>query len=507
MTKYLLAHDLGTSGNKATLFSDEGKLVASRTVSYPTNYFNRVWAEQNPNDWWVAVCDSTNRLLADSGIDPAEIAVVALSGQMMGSTCVDRGGEPLRPSIIYCDQRSEKETAAILANISMQEAYDIVGHRVAAVYGLPKLMWVKNNEPDIFRKTYKTLCAKDYINFKLTGVFATDYSDASSTNAFDLGTLQWSETVLQAAKMDAALYPEAFPSTYVLGEVTSAAAAATGLKVGTPVCCGGGDGSCAAVGVGSVKPGKTYNYVGSSGWIGLTVKEPIVDPSMRTMTWAHCVPGYYHPTGSVQTAGSAYHWAREQLGEAEVLEAQRTGRNPYELLDAMVHETPIGANGLIFLPYLLGERSPRWNPNARGAFIGLTLTSRRSDMVRAVMEGVSYNLGMIVDIFRRHVPIDEVTVIGGGAKGRVWLQMMADIYGVPVHRPNCLEEATSMGAAVVGGVGVGLFKDFEVVERFFRIEETFEPDPEARRKYDKIKPLFDRAYLSLEGLFDELAAI
>lgn len=505
--KYILAHDLGTSGNKATLFSEEGTMLASETVPYTTNYFNRTWAEQNPEDWWSAVCDSTKRLLGLAKIDASDIAVVALSGQMMGCTCVDIKGVPLRPSIIYCDQRAEKETASILRNISMENSYKIIGHRVASVYGMEKLAWVRNNEPDIYKKTFKTLCAKDYINFKLTGIFATDFSDASSTNAFDINSMQWSDTMIEAAGLERSVFPDAYESTHVLGEVTSEAAGLTGLESGTPVCVGGGDGSCAGVGVGCIKPGTAYNYLGSSSWVALTVPEPIVDPLMRTMNWAHVVPGYLHPSGSVQTAGSAYHWLKEQICTKEAADAEASGRNVYDIMNSLLEESPPGANGVIFLPYLLGERSPRWNPDARGAFIGLSLTTKRADFVRSVMEGITYNLGMIVDIFRGHVPMDTMTIIGGGAKSEAWLQMMADIYNVNIQKPNFLEEATAMGAAVVGGVGVGLFEDFDAIDRFVRIVETVKPNAENQKTYKKMKPLFDKAYHSLADLFGDLSRL
>ena len=505
--KYLLAHDLGTSGNKATLFSEEGQLIASETVAYGTNYFNRTWAEQNPNDWWDAVCTSTQNLIAHAKIDLGDIAVVALSGQMMGCTCVDAKGNALRPSILYCDQRSEKEAAAILEKISMADAYKIIGHRVAAVYSLEKLMWVQNNEPDVYRQTALTLCAKDYINFRLTGKFATDFSDASGTNAFDINTMQWSDTMIEAAGVERSMFPDAFDSIQVLGEINGEAAEATGLKKGTPVCIGGGDGSCAGVGVGCIKPGTSYNYLGSSSWVALTVTEPIVDPQMRTMNWAHVVPGYLHPSGSVQTAGAAYQWLKEKICTEEMVRAEQLNHNVYEIMNALLMQSPPGANGIIFLPYLLGERSPRWNPDARGAFLGLTLATTRADIVRSVMEGITYNLGLIVDIFRNHVPMDTMTIIGGGAKSSIWLQMMADIYNVKVQRPNFLEEATSMGAAVVGGVGVGLFPDFETINRFIRIEETLEPNPENQAHYNKMKPLFDKAYFALVDLFADIAKI
>ena len=501
MTKFLLAHDLGTSGNKATLFSEAGELVASKVAAYNTNYFNNNWAEQNPNDWWEAVCTSTQELLSAAGVAAKDVAAVSLSGQMMGCTCVDEKGAALRPSMIYCDSRSTAQAEALLEKISLADAYQICGHRLAPVYSLEKLMWVRDNESETFAKTHKVLCAKDYINYHLTGKFATDYSDASGMNAFDLNTQDWSDTLLDIAGIDKALFPTPYDSTHILGGLTSAAAKATGLAEGTPVALGGGDGSCAGVGVGCIAPGTSYNYLGSSSWVALTVEKPIVDPQMRTMNWAHVVPGYLHPSGSVQTAGSAYSWLKNEIC---LTESQGDG-NAYEAINALIEKSPPGANGLFFLPYLLGERSPRWNPNARGAFVGLTLASKRADIARAVMEGVTYNLGIIVDIFRQHVPIEKMTVIGGGAKGQVWLQMMADIYDVEVQRPNFLEEATSMGAAVVGGVGAGVFEDFSVIDRFIKIEETVQPNAENQKAYNAIKPIFDKAYFALEDVFEDLA--
>lgn len=499
----ILAHDLGTSGNKATLFRENGQMVESRTCGYPTNYFNKTWAEQDPNDWWQAVCDSTRQLIED--VDPANIGVVALSGQMMGCTCVDRNGTPLRPSILYCDQRSTVEAGELLSRVPMGEAYRIVGHRIAAVYSLAKLMWVKTNEPAAYAETYKTLCAKDYVNFKLTGQFATDYSDASGTNAFDLNTMQWSDRMIDAAEVERSMFPEPFESVHVLGEITAQAARATGLREGTPVVVGGGDGSCAGVGVGCIRPGMAYNYLGSSSWVALTVEEPIVDSAMRTMNWAHVVPGYLHPSGSVQTAGAAYQWLRNEICTLETELAHEGGPNVYERMNELVEQSEPGAGGVVFLPYLLGERSPRWNPDARGAFVGMTLATKRCDMVRAVMEGVTYNLGMIVDIFRNHVPLEEMTIIGGGAKSPLWLQMMADIYNVEVHRPNYLEEATSMGAAVVGGVGAGMFDDFDVIDRFITIEETYRPNSDTQKAYARMKPVFDQTYHALCDVFDAMA--
>ena len=507
MARYLLAHDLGTSGNKATLYTFEGALVASRTAPYDTHYFNGNWAEQNPEDWWRAICLSTGELLRESGAQPSDVAVVALSGQMMGCTPVDRAGAALRPSMLYCDQRATAETRHLLSQIDLARFYRIVGHRASASYPLEKLMWVRDHEPDIYARTYKTLCAKDYINCRLTGRMATDYSDASGTNAFDLNTFRWSEEILALAGLDAGKFPEPMESTAILGAVTRQAAAETGLKEGTPVAVGGGDGSCAGVGVGCIRPGSAYNYLGSSSWVALTVKEPIVDPLMRTMNWAHCVPGYLHPSGTMQTAGASHNWLKNTLCQPEVELAARAGVSPYQLIDEAIASVPPGARGVLFLPYMLGERTPWWNPNARGAFLGLNLATRREDMLRAVLEGIAMNLGIIVNIFRGHLPIDAMTVIGGGARSQVWRQIMADVYDCPVHSLNFLEEATSMGAAVIGGVAAGVFADFDVIHRFVRVDHSATPDPKNRQVYRNLLPVFEHAYRSLVDVYDELAEL
>ena len=501
----ILAHDLGTSGNKATLYSEEGAQLASATAAYPTRFFNGTWAEQDPEAWWRAVCDTTRALLAKAAADPADIAAVALSGQMMGCTPVDRRGRALRPSLLYCDQRATREAAALLEQISLRDFYGICGHRANASYTLEKLMWVRDHEPEIFRQTHKTLCAKDYINCRLTGVMATDFSDASGTNAFDLNRFAWSEELLSLAGIDGALFPDAVGSTTVLGEVTSEAAEATGLAAGTPVAAGGGDGSAAGVGVGCVRPGTAYNCLGSSSWIALTVERPIIDAEMRTMNWAHCVPGYLHPSGTMQTAGSSFKWLAEQLCGAEAEAAAAEGPSAYARIDAAVAAVPPGANGLLFLPYMLGERTPWWNTDARGAFIGLSLASTRADMMRAVMEGVALNLGLIADIFRAHVPVDALTVIGGGARSAVWRQILADACGCPVQTLTSQAEATSMGAAIIGGVACGLFKGFDVVSRFASAGQTVAPRAEQVALYRRRRALLERAYLGLKEVYAELA--
>jgi xylulokinase len=505
MKRYILAHDLGTSGNKATLFTTDGELVDSQTYPYETLYFHGNWAEQNPSDWWRAVCDSTGALI--SGIDSAKIACVAFSGQMMGCLCVDKKGNPLRNSIIYSDQRASLETRLLLDQIDEKEFYNIIGHRASPSYSIEKLMWLKNNEPETYSRTYKMLNAKDYINYKLTGNMATDYSDASGTNAFDLNTYQWSDKIVDISGIDGDMLPVTRESTAVLGTVTTAASKDTGLPEGTPVVVGGGDGVCAGVGVGCIKPGIAYNYVGSSSWIALTVEKPIYDEQMRTMNWAHAVPGYLQPSGTMQTAGSSYNWLKNEICRIETEAAEKLGLSPYEMINQEIEKSPPGANGVIFLPYLLGERTPRWNPDAKGAFIGLNLSHTREDILRAVLEGITYNLEIILSILRNHTAVEQMIVVGGGARGAVWRQMMADIYNLKIMKPNFLEEATSMGAAIIGGVGAGLFDNFDAVDRFIKIESIQEPDQANRKQYEKMMPIFDSCYSALLDVYDNLAKL
>jgi xylulokinase len=294
-------------------------------------------------------------------------------------------------------------------------------------------------------------------------------------------------------------------STDVVGELTAEAARAVGLVPGIPVVAGGGDGVCAGVGVGSVKPGITYNYLGSSSWIGTTTEKPILDPQMRTFVFAHAVPGFVHACGTMQTAGSAYAWLKNEICTMEKERGAQAGVSPYDLINREIEKSPPGANGVLFLPYLLGERSPRWNPDAKGAFIGLTLEHTRADVLRAVMEGVTLNLSIILDVFREQIPIREITVIGGGAKGDVWRRIMADVYQADVLRPNYLEEATSMGAAIIGGVGCGVFKSFDVADRFIEVVNRTPPDAARAGVYAEARKLFNDSYDALSPLFPRFA--
>lgn len=505
MAKYILAHDLGTSGNKATLFSEDGQLIGSKVTSYETHYFNDTWVEQDANQWWQAVCTSTKQLLQTSNIAPENIGAVSFSGQMMGCLCVDKKGVPLRPSIIWADQRAQKQSFELENYISQKDFYHIVGHRNTASYGIQKLMWIKENEPEIYEQTYKVLNAKDYIVFKLTGEFCTEYSDANSMACFDINKLKWSEQLIDYAKIDGDKLPKLFNSIHIGGYVTKEASQLTGLAEGTPVVLGGGDGVVANIGCGSISSGKTYCCMGTSAWIATTSEKPIFDESMRTVTWAHAVPGLYAPNGTMQYAGGAYNWVKETICQYECFLAKQNNSSPHIYMDEEIKQSKIGSNGVVFLPYLLGERAPRWNPNARGSWLGLKPENTKGDILRSVLEGITMNLSICLDILRTQVDINEILVIGGGAQNKIWRQIMADVFNANIKVPTPPITAGSMGAAVIGGVGTGIFKDFTAINKFISINSEHTPCKSSVEEYKYVKDIFNTAYFSLESLYEKMS--
>ena len=505
MANYVLAHDLGTTGNKATLYDREGALVGSAFSGYDTEYAHPRWAEQSPDDWWDAVCASSHGLFRTTGVASDDVACIVFSGQMMGCVPVDARARPLRKAIIWADQRAVDEERWVAERIDAEQVYRATGHRLSASYSLCKILWLRQNDPEVYRSARAFVHAKDAVVARMTGVIATDLSDASGMNLLDLERGTWSESILQAVELDPARLPTLYRATDVVGEVLPGVADALGVAAGTPVVIGGGDGPCAAAGAGVVSEGTAYNYVGSSSWIALASRAPIYDPGLRTFTFAHVVPDMYMPTGTMQAAGASYQWARDQLCPAEVQAAGRLGLSPYDLMNVEAEGSPPGAKGLLFLPYLMGERSPRWNPRARAAFVGLTIRHTRADMVRAVLEGVTLNLRVILDAFlQQGTQIESMRLIGGGARGRLWNRIMADIYGVPVARLAILEEATSMGAALTGGVGVGLYPDFSLSESMNPIVEVIAPDPRAQAIYDRYYSVFEATYEALAPVYDLL---
>lgn len=496
---YILAHDLGTTGNKASLFDREGQVVGSAFAAYPTAYPYPNWAEQDPSHWWDAVCTTTHQLLAQTGVSANEIAAIGLCGQMMGCTPVDRTGTPLRSCIIWADQRAQRQANQLAELCGAEMVYARTGHRPSPAYTAPKMLWLRDEQPTIFRETACFLQPKDYIVHCLTGHFATDYSDASGTLLFDLVERQWAAEFLTALDLAEEHLPALHPSTAIVGELTKAAAAATGLAAGTPVVIGGGDGACAGVGAGVVEPGDAYCYIGSSAWISVSTLQPVRDPAQRTFTFHHLHPARYAPMGTMQAAGGARDWAWRLLAE-EGLD-----------LDGAAATVPPAAEGLLFLPYLLGERSPHWNPLARGSFVGLAMPHSKPQMARAVLEGVALNLRLILDALRSSISASEpaisaIRLIGGGGKSSLWPQILADCFALPIHQLSLTSEATSWGAAMAAGVAVGLY-DWPLAAQRATVTDIVNPTPQGMALYNELTAIYADAYQALEPIYTRLAAL
>ncbi len=480
MGSLILAHDIGTTGDKATLFRGDGSLVASASAAYPVHYPRPGWAEQDPGDYWNAFCRASRDLLASSGCRAADVGVVSFSGQMMAALAIDREGRPLRPSIIWADQRASREAEELGSRLSAGRVYDLTGHPLSASYSLEKIMWIRRNEPDVFARTSHFINAKDYLVRALTGRVCSDYSDASGMQALDIRTLQWSQEILDAAGISKGVLPELMESTSIAGTITKAAADACGLLQGTPVAVGAGDGACATCGAGVVTEGDAYICLGTSTWMATASRAPLPDPQRRTFTFCHFTRGLYFPCGTMQTGGGSLTWFRDTLADAEVAEAKRQGTDVHDLLNREAEGVPPGSEGLLFLPYLMGERSPWWNSDARACFVGLSMRHGKSHMLRAVMEGVAYNMRVIADVFGElGKPFSSVRMIGGAARSGTWRQVFADVLERPMSLSNFVEESTSIGAAIAGGVGIGLFSSIDEAARIVRDVEQTLPRPGA----------------------------
>lgn len=487
----LIAHDLGTTGNKASLHTDDGRTVASVTVGYPTRFARGGVAEQAVEHWWGAVGTATRRLLGETSTAPDAVSGIGLSGQMMGAVFLDERFEAVRPAMIWADHRSTVQADRLSAQVGEDAAYAELGHRVHATYSLAKVMWVRDHEPESWRRTRWVCTAKDVVAARLTGRLVTDGSDASGTNAYDQARRAWSRTLLDAAGVDEAVLPPIVASTTVVGGLVPAAAQHLGLRTGTPVVLGGGDGPMAAVGAGVVSPeDPAYVCLGSSSWVSAAAERPLHDPGRRSMTFDHVVSGLYVPTATMQAGGASLSWVMELFGGDPAT---------YDRLLGEAAEVRAAEEDLYFLPHLLGERSPYWDAAASGVFVGLRRHHGPAHLVRAVLEGVGFNLRTCIDAFTDNgVPVDRLDVIGGGAQSDVWLQVLADVWQVPVRRRNVVADANSLGAAVTAAVGLGLVDGFAVARSLSELTAQFDPAPGGSAAAAEHHARFLAAYRALE---------
>ncbi|CAM4174949.1 FGGY-family carbohydrate kinase [Paenibacillus alkaliterrae] len=507
MAAYLMAHDLGTSSHKCSIFDAEGRLVAGATAVYPTQIRSGGEAEQQPADWWDAVVRTSRQVL--ERVDAGSIQAVAFGAHMMGVVPVGSGGEVLHPALIHADTRSASLEAGMFERIGEQQLYGITGNRIDSHYPLPKLLWLRENRPEVFRRTAYFIQAKDYLVFRMTGrLGTTDYSDASLTGLFDIGACGWADGILDEFAVPKGRLPDILPSSAIAGSVTAEAAAATGLLAGTPVVIGGGDGSCAALGAGAVRTGDAYIYLGTTAWVSRTAAEPVIDEKRRVFNMCGPDAHSYNVLGTMQTAGAAYEWAVRSFAAKELadFEAGRgSGESPYEAVEQELRKLPWGANGLVFHPYLMGERSPLWDKDARGTFFGLGIGHTRFDMLRAVMEGISYGLRSIAEVLEQSAAIDRYTVIGGGMRSAVWRSVLSAVLGKPIDVPSQTGEATSLGAAMSAGIAAGMYTGYgDAAAKLRRDMQVTLPDAEGSKVYEEGYRLYNRLY---EVLKDEYGAL
>lgn len=495
---YILVYDLGTSGNKASLFSVEGRMVKSVVVSYETYYLDEISVEQNPDDWWKSVIEATKLLVADINVE--DIKVISVSGHMQGMVLLDDCGDLLYNSLIWMDQRSGKQTKELESKISAERIREITNGGVSPIFTLEKLMWMRDEKPEIYKRISKVLNTKDYITYKLTGALVTDFSDGSGTGVLDIFNGCWSQEILDVVDIPIEIFPELHESIDVVGHVTKEAGEACSIMSGIPVVCGGGDGACATLGAGSIKHGDTYCLMGSSAQIAITSDFLIVDRKNPIPSLPHVIPGKFIPIGAMTSAGIAYQWGLDLFAKVEKLQAEDMGVSVHELVEEKVGKVTLGANKLVFLPYLHGERSPRNNPDARGVFFGLTSNHTTDDMLRAILEGIAFNLGRILDHLKGSIDIEKVNLVGGGASS-LQQKILADVFGLPVTTVENSRSASAVGAAVIAGVGAGIYEDFDAVFKFIRLKETYIPKDADIAAYAPFKEIFDQVYLNLEKVY------
>ena len=505
---YLLGIDIGTSGTKTVLFNELGNTVASALEEYPLYQPNIGWAEQDPKDWWQATAASIRKVLAKSGIKAADISGIGLSGQMHGLVLLDADNKVLRRSIIWCDQRSTAECEQITSLIGAERLIEITANPVLTGFTASKIMWVKNNEPGIFEKAKKILLPKDYVRFKLTGEFATEVSDASGMQLMDISGRCWSKEVLSKLGIERSQLADLYESQEVSGKINSSSASLTGLLEGTPVVGGGGDQAAGAVGNGIVKPGVVSSTIGTSGVVFAYLDKISIDPKGRVHTFCHAVPNTWHVMGVTQGAGLSLKWFRDHFCKEEMSTAELMGIDPYVLMDQEAEKVRAGSSGLLYMPYLMGERTPHLDAYAKGVFFGLSAKHDKRDMIRAIMEGVTYSLRDCLEIIAgMGVNVSEIRASGGGGKSRLWRQMQADVFGTGITTINS-SEGGALGVALLAGVGTGVYKNVaEACDIAIKVKSVQQPDMGLYSKYSKFYSLYGQLYKSLKKDYRDLADI
>lgn len=490
---HFLGIDIGTSGTKVLLIDESGSAIGSHSVEYPLSTPRPLWAEQDPALWWNASIEGVRALVAKTGVQLGSIKGIGLSGQMHGSVFLDSANKVIRPAILWCDQRTQAECDWITAQAGgLGSLAKLIANPILTGFTAPKIVWLRNNEPGNYASVVKVLLPKDYIRYELTGGHVSEVSDASGTALFDVANRRWSDELLAAAEIPRSFMPDCVESQEITGTLSAGAASLLGLPAGIPVIGGGGDQAAGAVGCGIVEPGIVSSTIGTSGVVFAYSDAPAIDPQMRIHTFCHAVPGKWHVMGVQLSSGGSLRWLRDTLYPGA----------SYDEITKEAASAPAGGDGLIFLPYLTGERTPYPDPYARGTFFGLTLRHTRAHMARAVLEGVVYGLRDMFEIFGEiGVPIHTVRASGGGAKSAVWRQINADIIG-RTHVTLAIAEGPALGAALLAAVGTGAYPSVaEACRAAIATRDSIEPQPAATEIYNRFYPVYRALYPALKAQF------
>ena len=505
---YLIGVDIGTSATKTVLFDEKMQVLAEASASYPLRQPQNGWAEQQPEDWAHAALTTIRDCLTLARVPKEEIKGIGLSGQMHGLVMLDAAGEVIRPAIIWCDQRTGAECEEITARVGQKRLISITANPALTGFTASKILWVRKHEPENYARCRHILLPKDYVRYCLTGEFATEVSDASGMQLLDVPHRSWSKELLKTLDIDESLLAKVYESPEITGYVQKTFAERSGLVAGTPVVGGAGDNAAAAVGTGIVEDGRAFTTIGTSGVVFAHTSTPRIDPKGRVHTFCCAVPGCWHVMGVTQAAGLSLKWCKDQIADRYRVEAKKQGCDVYDLINKEVANVPRGSRRLIYLPYLMGERTPHLDPDCRGVFFGLSAIHTQADLLRAVMEGVSYSLTDCLQVLcEMHVGIDEMMACGGGAKSPIWRQMLADMFGCNVSTITS-EEGPALGVAILAGVGTGIFKDVPTACRtFIHKKTTVTPDADAQAYYARGHHLYQRLYHQLQDCYKELATL
>jgi xylulokinase len=496
---HTLGIDVGTSGTRALIIDSQGHVVASATEEHAPFASPEIgWAEQQPEDWWRACCIAVPQAIKNAGLPAEEIACVGFSGQMHGAVMLDEHGQVVRPALIWCDVRTEKQGRALTEKIGAERLIQATCNPALANFTLTKLLWVQQNEPHNWKRVRSIMLPKDYVRWRMTGEHATDMADASGTLLLDVAHRRWSKLMADASEIDERLLPALFESPDICGKVSSPGAAATGLRRGTPVVAGAGDQAAGAVGMGIVAPGAVSATIGTSGVVFAATDRPALELQGRLHTFCHAIPDRWHVMGVTQAAGLSLRWFRDQFGAGD----KKDGRDPYERLTDEAAKVPPGCQGLLWTPYLMGERTPHLDPDARAALVGLTATHTRAHVIRAILEGVAFSLRDTFTLFGdMKVAVNKIRLGGGGARSSLWRQIQADVYGSEVEIVEA-EEGAAYGAAILAGVGAGAWKSVdEACSAVVRVAERVKPKQQAVAVMNASYAAFRKVYPATKSIW------